>query len=256
MAFGANDSKKSVIKDSKFFTGITVGTIKAVNPSLEEMNKLEIKIDKEPSYNSGQDEDGNNKFVIDFWVEFKEIHRLQKLRFFLTDTIRFNRDGLKKQMIDKTGRTCWISKDDNTSSYDWIDNESLRNCHIGEEKLTNFLINWLNIKPGDVAKIDDFKNSTDEIKKVFKEFLDNKVRCMLIVNHADNGKTYQNIYDGYFDRATTSSFTYWEKHINNQIAAGYPIKGTYSYTFQEYKPVEPTSDTDNADSTDNTPDLF
>lgn len=243
----ANNSDNAVVNEVKLYTGIAVAKVVAVNPTLAELNNLGVKTENEPQYDLGQDDKGNKKLAVDFWLKFDEIERLQKQRFFITVAHRLSADGAKKQMIDKTGKTCWIGINETSTTLEWIDNESLRPAYIGEEKITNFLINWLNIKPGDEAKLENIADPATEIKAALKALPDNKIRCMLTVKHADGGKNYQNIYDDYFDRATSTSYTYWEKHINKKLQDDRMVSDTWTYDFQEYKPVTPTNDT-NIDS--------
>ena len=245
--FKGNDSKEQIVADIKLYTGLTNGIPVLFNPTLKELQDAGINTDKEPVYDLGEDEQGKKKIAIDIWMQFPFNDRLQKMRLFLTDTPRVSNDGAKAQFIDKTGKTCWDLPTAKGEGYKWFDTESARECLVGEDMLTDFMVKWLNIKPGDTARFTDmseiFKFNLTDILEAKKAYPDNQVRVMLTVNHADGGKKYQNIYTKYFDRANITSTTYWEKHINDGIAKGYPMKDSYSYTFQEYRHVSPDVDT-------------
>jgi len=246
MAIKGNSSSTAVVADVKQYTGLVLAQVKAICPTMEELNKLGLKTEKEPVYVS-VDEAGINKVRIDFYVKVDQIDRLQKIAFFLEEGAMIGKTSGKHQMIDITGKTTYIDPA-NPDYKDWFKSETARPCLKGEEDLTNFLIAWLNIKPGDEARLNNpsalVKGNFTELKDVFKAFVNNKVRVMLIVKHMDDGKNYQNIYNRYFDRATNTSFTYWTKHINDQANSGYPLKDSYSLEFKECKAVLPSSDVD------------
>lgn len=259
MGIKGNDSSEAVVRDNKLYTGIQLAKVVAICPSLKEMNDLGINTDKEPVYKLPEDDEGNKKVAIDFYLNFKGVERLQKLRIFLTNSKYISRSG-KKQLIDDTGKTCWDNPETGTGAgFDWFDEKSARDAHPGEEQLITFLINWLNVKPGDTAKLENFSALFDldfsELQEIFASYKDNKVRCMLTVNHTADGKSFQNVYPYYFDRETNTSYTYWKNHITKKEKAGYPMKDSFSYEFQEYKDVAP--DTDSSDEADKNPeDIF
>lgn len=242
----ANSSDQQVTNEVKLYKGITNGKIVAINPNLAQLKELGFNSETEPVYDLGKDEEGNQKIAIDFYLEFEKLNRPQKLRFFLTENFRISGDKVKRQLIDKTGKTGWDTMEGTCERLEWIDSESVRPCYVGEDLLTDFLINWLNIKPGDEARLENpanlFKLDLKELKDAWAAFKNNEVRVMLIVKHSDEGKNYQNVYDRYFDRATNTSYTYWEKHINKRATDGYPITASFSYEFEEYKPESPTGD--------------
>lgn len=245
--FKGNDSNEQIVADIKLYTGLVNGTPVLFNPTLAQLQEAGINTDKDPIYELGEDDQGNKKIAIDIWMKFEFTDRLQKMRLFLTNTPRVSNDKAKAQFIDKTGKTCWDLPANKGEGYKWFDSESARECLVGEDMLTDFMIKWLNIKPGDIARFADmseiFKFNLADILEAKKAYPTNQVRVMLTVNHADGGKQYQNIYTRYFDRANITSTKYWEDHINGATAKGYPMKDSFSYIFQEYKPDMPTTDT-------------
>lgn len=253
MGLNGNNSNESVVVDAKLYTGIQLALIKGICPNMAKLKELGFNVENEPVYIQPEDDKGNKRVAIDFYLKFKDVDRIQKLRFFLTNTPRLSNDGIKRELIDITGKTCWDTLEGKGEAYDWFDSETARPCLVGEGILTNFLINWLNIKPGDNARLDDpsklFDMDLKELNKAFEDYPDNKVRAMLVIKPGEGGKTYQNVYSQYFDRATNTSFTYWEKHINKRIADGRAPQEEYSYDFKEYTPIAPTPETTDAGTT-------
>ena len=260
MGFKANKSDKVVIKETKLYTGIQLAKPIAICPNLTKLEELGFKYDKEPVYKMEPDDEGNARIGIDFYLKFDNVERIQKSKFFLTNTPRLSNNKLKQQLIDKFGKTCWSTLDSKGDEWDWMDAESTRSCLIGEEQLTNFLINWLNIKPGDNARLENPKKLFDlnfsELDGALKMNPDNQVRALLFVKHTDNGKIYQNVYNQYFDRATNKSYTYWEKHFIKKSNDGYPFTESFSYDFKEYNSVIPTSDISNQNKEEIEKELF
>jgi len=260
MGFKANSSDKTVVNEIKLYTGIQLAKVVGICPNLDEIIALGIKTDKEPVYQQPEDANGNNRVAVDFYAQFKDVERIQKIRFFLTNTTRLSNDGVKRQLIDKTGKTCWDTLDGKGEAYVWFDSESAREALVGEDQLTDLLVNWLNIKPGDNARLEDpskfFDLDFTQLLEIFKDNPNNTFKAMLSVKHADGGKKYQNVYTGYFDRKTNKSFTYWEKHFTKRAEGGRPFDNSISYTFQMYTPVEPSADTNTENKPADTDTLF
>lgn len=241
MGFLGNDSKTAVVNEVKLFTGVTLGKVVAICPTKEELEKIGIKTETEPVYIQEPEEDGIEKFRLDVYLKVPMIDRPVKVAFFLKNSPRTNKDGNKEQFIDKTGTTCW----GDPNGKDWFDVESARPAYIGEEELVAFIKNWVNVKPKDTATFEDFskivKGDLSELKTIFKGFQSNEVRVLLTVKHND-GKAYQNVYGRYFDRATNKGYTYWSKHLTDQVKSGY-FKDSYSLELKPYVPVAPSADT-------------
>ena len=247
MGFNGNNSEEVVVNEVKLYHGIQIAKVVAICPNLEEIKALGIKTDKEPVYKQADDGKGNKRVAIDVYAQFLGVDRIQKIRFFLTNTNRVSNDGVKRQLIDQKGKTCWDTLEGLGEAWEWIDSPSVRPCLVGEDQLTDFLVNWLNIKPGDNARLEDptkfFDLNFKELLDAHRAYPENKFKAMLSVKHADGGKNYQNVYTGYFGRATNKAFTYWEKHFTKRASDGRPFRDTFSYEFQVYTPVAPTTDT-------------
>jgi len=261
MGFSANNSNDEVVKDNKLYTGLTLATVVAINPNKEQLSKIGIEVEEEPNYVGQPDEAGNQTNYVDFYLQISNkndeeellIPRPQKLRFFLTKAFRVSRKGTN-QIIDAAGRTAYIDPENEEYDYgrfNWIDRDSARPCYVGEDRLTQFLINWLNIKPGDNARLEHpenlFKGDLTELNAIAKQFLKNEVRIMLTVHTTQDGKRFQNIYNNYFDRATITSFTYWEKHFKDNNGK---FQDDYSFEFIEFKPSSPSDNVQSISSTE------
>lgn len=252
MGLIGNNSEQTVVNEVKLYTGIQLAKVMAICPTLEEIQALGIKTEKEPVYILPDDEKGNKRVAIDIYAKFAAVDRIQKIRFFMGNNNRVSNDGTKRQLIDAKGKTCWDTLEGLGEKWEWIDSETVRPCLVGEDTLTDFLVNWLNIKPGDNARLEDpskfFDLNLKELKDAFKAYPENKFKAMLSVKHADGGKNYQNVYTGYFGRATNQAFTYWEKHFTKRAKDGRAFQDTFTYEFQLYKPVAPSTET--SDKTD------
>ena len=261
MGFNANNSNDAVVTDIKLYTGLTLAKVVAINPTKEQLSKIGIETEEEPNYVGKPDENGNKTIYVDFYLQIGEkdekgelfIKRPQKLRFFLTEAFRVSRKGTN-QIIDAAGRTAYIDPENEEHDYarfKWIDRPSARPCYVGEDRLTQFLINWLNIKPGDNARLESpeklFNGDLSELNGIFKAFSSNEVRVMLTVHTTQDSKRFQNIYSNYFDRASNESYTYWEKHFREN---GEKFQDDYSFEFTEFKPVTPSDAAQPASSTD------
>lgn len=249
MAFQANSSDEQVVSEFKLFTGIQLVEPVAVNPNLAELNELGIKYNNEPNYIQEPDQEGNKRAIVDVYCKIEGMDNVYPIRFYFTNKIDSSEKNgiLKYRFIDKYGKHAWDLVDNKCSALEWIDTESVRPLLKGEGDFHDFLNAYFNTKKEDLCRLENiekiFNGDFSEVKSILKVKPGNKLKALLYVSHGDNGKNYQKIYDKYFARATSNGYNYWEKHINAQIQAGYPIKGTYSYEFQEYVPVKPTSDT-------------
>lgn len=253
MAFKGNDSSKEVVREFKLYTGIQKMKPVLINPSLKELNDNGINFTTEPKYIQEPDEEGNKRVIIDIYVKVDKVFGIIPLRFYLIDKKDYSEAKNTYRFIDKFGHHGWDTMEGKCAKWKWIDETSVRIALKGEGNLHDWLTNYLAVNDKDECRLENpeklFNEDYSELKNLLKLYPDNKFKGMLYVSHADNGKNYQKIYSSYFARENSTSTTHWEKHINKQIAAGYPIKGTYSYTFQEYKAVEPTSDGNNTSET-------
>lgn len=145
----------------KLYKGVAAINVLAVNPNKAELERITGRTyDEEPVYR-GKDDDGNETMRITFYTKTNPdakvnsgIELVLPISFTLVKARRVGQQSGKIQVIDKYGRTAWVtpaelesksipqySKGPANISADY------RPAVVGEEFLINFLIKWLNI-PG------------------------------------------------------------------------------------------------------------
>ena len=288
MAFGkGNVSTEGA--EIKRYTGIASVFVKGVNMSMEEIDKFYGRQpDPERTMKPyASEEDGVKKARIDFFVEadpksplHPDIDFKTKVTFFITDQERVNKDGTKKQIIDKYGRTAWATQAEidahqvpmysngpaNIDAAYWV-------AHEGEEDLIKFLIAYLSIDPvqkyvngkwvmvsDDPAVLENCEASIEDFdalcKGNFKELHDiinlqptNKLKVLFGVNTDSNGNMYQNAFTRAFLKNKATTYTSIEKSLAEAKANGsYPtteftVAPLHEYTVEATvfdKPAEKT----------------
>ena len=234
MAFGkAQESKEAA--EIKRFTGVGSVFVVGVNPNKSELEKLhDRELDKDPEYVT--EKDGVVSARIDFIVRTdtaakcnNDIELLTKVSMFIRKEYRFNKDKTKVQVIDKYGRTAWVTKEQaknheipvySNGKPANIDKD-YRPAYVGEEDITNFLKLFLGIpnvekwvkneetgrrevvglvdNPEDcecrLENIEDyFKGKFNEIKDAINLMPNNKIKVLFGVRTTDDGKQYQDVY--------------------------------------------------------------
>ena len=245
MAFNANDSATAVVKEGKLFTGLKNLKVQAINPTKAEMEILGYRPQNEPVYTSMDGE--VQKLRLDFFLigtgNEGEIIKT-KIAFFLENKHRMNKGGTKAEWINDAARTAWGTPQAAPDTLKWFEAETARPCKVGEGDVHLFLINWLNIQPGDEAKLEHFDalftSNYSELKQILAANMNNEIKMLLTVR---DGK-YQSVYNRYFDRATNKRTSYWESHIKRQSEDGYPPKEDFSNSFVFKEWTEPSVMTD------------
>jgi len=252
MAINSNSSQTAVVKEGKLYTGLRNVKVVAINPTKEEMEAIGYRPKNAPVYITMDGE--VKKLRFDFFLagEDEQGKSLRtKIAFFLENKHRVNQAGTKGEWINDVGRTAWGEPDAAPDQFAWFDATTARKCYVGEGDVHMFLVNWLNVQPGDEAKLDNFAALFDgnyaELRSLLASNANNEVKVLLTVR---DGK-YQSAYTRYFDRATNKRTTYWENHIKRQSEEGYPPKEDFSnsFTFQEW--TEPTVMIDSGKLEDN-----
>ena len=177
----------------KRYIGVGAAFVKAVNPNKKEMEALYGREqENEPEYVGTVERDGKDipnvriSFITNPDPEKYGEGILIPHTYFLRREYRYNSDKTKVQVIDKYGRTAWVTieqaKNHEIPMYSNgpanLDKD-YRPAYVGEEELTQFLINYLNIP--NVMKYDRANNKwylvdnpqdsecrLDEIEKYFK----------------------------------------------------------------------------------------
>ena len=275
MAFGkAQESKEAA--EIKRFTGVGSVFVVGVNPNKSELEKLyDRELDKDPEYIT--EKDGVTSARIDFIVKTDTtakcnngIELLTKVSMFIRKEYRFNKDKTKVQVIDKYGRTAWVTKEQaknheipvySNGKPANIDKD-YRPAYVGEEDITNFLKLFLGIpnvekwvkneetgrrevvglvdNPEDcecrLENIEDyFKGKFNEIKDAINLMPNNKVKVLFGVRTTDEGKQYQDVYTRKFLSNTVSVYDKLAEDVqNNKDNGAYPNTEFVIADLQEY----------------------
>ena len=275
MAFGrAQESKEAA--EIKRYTGVGSIFVVGVNPSKSELEKLyDRELDKDPEYIT--EKDGIVSARIDFIVKTDSaakcnngIELITKLPVFISKEYRFNKDKTKVQVIDKYGRTAWVTKEQaknheipvyGNGKPANIDKD-YRPAYVGEEIVTNFLKLFLGIpnvekwakneetgrrevvglvdNPQDcecrLEHIEDyFKGKFNEIRDAVNLMPNNKIKVLFGVRTTDDGKQYQDVYTRKFLSNAVSVYDKLAEDVqNNKDNGAYPNTEFVIADLQEY----------------------
>lgn len=269
MAFakGSESTDGTIVKR---YTGVAPCYVVGVNPSKSELETIYgTTIENVPEYRSSVDVDGKKieTVRIDFIVKTdptnsNEIDMTSKVALFLRKEYRFNRDKSKVQVIDKYGRTAWVTIEqakahevpvyaNGPANLD----SDYRPCFVGEEELTNFIKAYLNIpnvmkyvdgkwvmvdNPEDcVARLDCiekyFAGDYTELKEVINLQPNNKVKILFGVKTNDDGKQYQAVFTQMFLKNGVRDYSKLAKELEDRKAAGaYPTTEFFIGALKEY----------------------
>ena len=227
-AFGkAVESKETT--EIKRYVGIAPVQIVAVNPTKAELEKIyNTTLEKEPEYLGSTERDGKNiPYVrIDFLVKTNPeksngIEMITKMPFFVRKAFMTNRDNTKVKVVDKYGRTAWVTQDEfknklipqYTNGPARIDN-NYRALYMGEEELLSFVKNYLGINDVDEyvdgtwrmrANPEDYeagfnnienwvKGDISEVKNAIAMMPHNYIKVLFGVRHSDDGRDFQDVF--------------------------------------------------------------
>lgn len=275
MAFGkAQESKEAA--EIKRYTGVGSIFVVGVNPSKSELEKLyDRELDKDPEYIT--EKDGVISARIEFIIKTDSaakcnngIELTTKLPVFISKEYRFNKDKTKVQVIDKYGRTAWVTKEQaknheipvyGNGKPANIDKD-YRPAYVGEEIVTNFLKLFLGIpnvekwakneetgrrevvglvdNPQDcecrLEHIEDyFKGKFNEIRDAVNLMPNNKIKVLFGVRTTDDGKQYQDVYTRKFLSNAVSVYDKLAEDVqNNKDNGAYPNTEFVIADLQEY----------------------
>ena len=274
MAFGKAQVSKEA-PEIKRYTGVGSVFVVGVNPNKAELEKLyDRELDKDPEYLT--EKDGVTSARIDFIIKTDPtakcsngIELLTKFSMFIRNEYRFNKDKTKVQVIDKYGRTAWVTKEqaknheipvykNGPANID----KDYRPAYVGEEDITNFLKLFLGISnvekwvkneatgrrevvglvdnPQDcecrLENIEDyFKGKFNEIKGAINLMPNNKIKVLFGVRTTDEGKQYQDVYTRKFLSNTVSVYDKLAEDVqNNKDNGAYPNTEFVVADLQEY----------------------
>lgn len=237
----------------KRFIGIDNFHVLGVNPDKATLNSWGIMVDREPEYHGTQeDRDGNSyryarcSFYIKS-VKFPDF--VTSITFFLREQFNRNKEGNKMQAIDIYGNTAWLTADDAKNKRVPVYANGtpafvndFRAAYRGEEDLTNFIRNLLNI-PGShnyingswelkkenleqslctLANIKDYFNGDfTELQEIVKYQPENEVKLLCGIKSGTDGKLRQDVFTGLTARAFDSSAVQrFQKEVNSSKSAG------------------------------------
>lgn len=273
----------------KRYIGVGAAFVKAVNPNKKEMEALYGREqENEPEYVGTVERDGKDipnvriSFITNPDPEKYGEGILIPHTYFLRREYRYNSDKTKVQVIDKYGRTAWVTieqaKNHEIPMYSNgpanLDKD-YRPAFVGEEELTQFLINYLNIP--NVMKYDRANNKwylvdnpqdsecrLDEIEKYFKgDFTElrsaialqptNKVKILYGVRTSDDNKQYQTTYTRMTLKNSVTDYSKLDADVmemKSRSTSASVAQTEYRVDdFQEYK-VEATPITDSTATTE------
>ena len=277
MAFakGSESTEGSVVKK---YVGVAPVYVIGVNPNKAELEKLyNTQIENEPEYLSevevGEDKHKVKNVRIDFIIKTvpekcNGIEFITKLALFVRNEYRFNKDKSKVQIIDKYGRTAWVTVEqakaheipvykNGPANID----KDYRPAFVGEEELTNFIKTYLNIpnvmkyvnntwvmndNPEDSeARLESiaeyFKGNFKELRDVIALQPNNKVKLLFGVRNTDDGKQYQAVYNQMFLRNNTTDYSKLDADLQERKNNGaYPTTEFFVGDLKEYT-VEATN---------------
>ena len=256
VAAGRESTEGSAVKR---YIGVAPVFVLAVNPTMKELGVIYgTELDKAPVY-VGEMEVGEDKHKVqnvrlDFITKSDAvkcgIEFITKVAMFVRNEIRYNNAKTKCQVIDKYGRTSWVTSDQLRTHAIPIDKNGhplqidadYRPAFVGEENLTEFIKAYLNIpnpmayvngswventkvKPSDcecrLEHIEDyFKGDFSEVKDITTLQPNNKVKVLFGVKNSDDNRQYQAAYTDMFLKNNITDYSRLDKNVQDRKANG------------------------------------
>lgn len=251
-----NESKEA--QEFKRYSGVAPVYIKAVNPNKKEHEALfNTTLDEAPKYvDTKEDQNGNTyknaRIAIVLQPDAEKIGfemPLQTMALFLQDRPRVGATSGKTQVIDKYGRTAWVTEDELAAHAIPIYSngpadldKDYRPAYVGEEELMEFVKAYLCIPsitmwdnetrkmvPNTKVKPEECECRFDNLDKIFKgDFTEiedalgfqptNKVKVLFGVRtDLESGRLYQTVYTKKFLRNSATNFSSLDKEIQEMI---------------------------------------
>ena len=258
MAFKAN--KVEAAPEYKNYIGWAQTKVLAVNPTMEERNKLlGITSEKIPEY-TDTDNEGVKYARITFYVQplYEDgtpVGPIVDATFFIRDAYRYNRDKTKVQVIDKYGYSGWATQEEcknhsqlkSTAGNNLRISTDYRPAYTGEIALIEFIKTYLNIdeyityenkawvvnkknNPEDCECEVEVKNfftgNFNEIKDIPKLMPENTLKMVFGIRKVED-KVYQTVYTNTVAKANS-------RNVNNIIKDITERKSNGGLSNQEY----------------------
>lgn len=265
----------------KRYIGVAPVFVLGVNPSKKELEAIYgTEISADPEYLSVSELDGKEvkSARLDFIVQTDEekcgVNMKSKVSFFLRQAYRYNKDKSKVQVIDKYGRTAWVTIEQARSHEIPVYSngpanldKDYRPCFIGEEELTKFLKAYLGIpevmkyvnntwvlvdNPQDCeARLENidtyFKGDFTELRNIISLQAKNRVKVLFGVKTTDDNKQYQAVYTQMFVKNAVTDYSKLDKDLQDRKSNGaYPTTEFEVCNIKEYV-VKPTTFAEPAD---------
>lgn len=293
MAIKANASSQGT--DFKKYVGVASFRVLGVNPTKEELEKFYGReLQEEPVYikEKTDEQDGGKTYKqmrISFMIQADDPKTVEQINpndresmktnanlkepykttinFFIDSRYFYNRDKSKVQVIDKYGRTAWVTIEqaknhqipvysNGPAKLDADYTPALR----GEDTLTEFILNYLNVTPvetynkntgtwivnphpedceGKLYHIKDyFSGNISELKEYCGYMPTNYVKLLTGIRTDDQGNQYNTIYTRLTMRNGARTYTRFKDSIdgltkNDSVFSNDPI-GVIS-NIEEYK---------------------
>lgn len=273
MAFAKG--KETVEIETKRYIGIAPVFILDVNPNKDKLKEyFGYEQEEEPSYTGEFDVEGKKvpyariTFIAKTYPQkCNGIEWTTRVNLLLRKEYKYKKDRSKIKVIDKYGRTGWVTPDelkshaiprDKNGNLLQLDAD-YRPLYDGEEELTNFIKCYLGLnnvmkyvnktwvmvdKPEECeARIDDmealFKGNFDELRHIINLQPQNKVKVLFGVKTTENG-LYQDNYNKMFLKYNSSDYKKISEDLQQRKSVGsYPNTEFVIDTLREYS-VKPT----------------
>ena len=219
MAIKANKGNEVVTNEVKLYTGVATVRVVAVNPDMAKMQEMGMKnVKDEPQYVSDAQE-GHKKVRLDFYLQSDKPAIKAKVSFWLEEIETITKAGDKKQFINHIAQATYATSED--ALYEWFDKTDVRVAKRGEADLHEFLRAWANVKSGEECKVDVspfFEGDFSELETYVGMLSINEIKVLLGVRVADNGNTYQDVYNRHFERSYTKNTKGWIKKLSDSYS--------------------------------------
>ena len=212
MAITSNNSDQEVMGGIKSYSGLSNFNVIAVNPTMQELHAMDIKVRQEPNY--FLELNGEDYFKLTFWVKNEDL--TTRMEILMQNKARTSKTG-KFQWLNAVGQSTWA---EDKPDYDWWQKpETSRKAFGGEETLINFVKAWANVAPGgDVyfETIDKIvQGDISELKQLITVLKNNQVRLLVGVK---DGK-YQQVYTKVFGRIKPQRDDLFVKSLNDEYGS-------------------------------------
>ena len=267
----------------KRYIGVASVFVSGVNPLKEELEKLYGRtLDNAPEYVGETDINGTKvpQVRIDFIVKAdpdkyldannQPLNFVSKVSLFLRKAYRYNKDNTKVQVIDKYGRTAWVTIEQAKAHEIPIYSngpanidKDYRPAYVGEEELIKFLIAYLNIPScqryidgkwvlNDADKLSDseaqlehiedyFKGDFSELKTIIGYQPNNKIKVLFGIRTTDDNKQYQTVYTRMFLKNAVSDYSKLDQDVAQTKESGALTSSEFDCTELHEYVVESTS---------------